>query len=77
MSGALLPQLSAAECLSERLTQRSARPFLFILDPAGTAAPRYLHGPVMFGAVWMAILPPVEKRKYVPSLRRIWSLRQS
>lgn len=38
-----------------------------MLDPPGSAAPWYLHGPVMFGAAWTAILPPVENRKYVPS----------
>jgi hypothetical protein len=62
------------------LTQRSSLPSKFMLEPAGTAAPRYFHGPCMEEALWIAILPPVEKRKYVPSERRMsegsWALVQ-
>ena len=39
-------------------------------DPPDSIAPRYVQGPARLGAVWMAIFPPVEKRKYVPSLLR-------
>lgn len=44
------------------LTQRSSLPFKLILEPLGMAAPLYVHGPVMLGALWIAIFPPVEKR---------------
>jgi hypothetical protein len=51
------------------------------LEPPGIAAPRNVHGPVMFGAEWIAMRAPVEKRKYVPSARRInagsWALPQA
>jgi len=62
-------------------TQRSWFPRRFIVDPLGSAAPRYVHGPVRSGAVCTAIRPPVEKRKYVPSGRTItagsWELVQT
>jgi hypothetical protein len=49
-------------------------------EPEGRAAPLYVHGPVMAGAVCTAILPFVENRKYVPSERRMmagsWALVQ-
>ena len=40
------------------------------MEPEGSAGPRYFHGPAKEGAEWTAILPPVEKRKYVPSSAR-------
>jgi hypothetical protein len=40
-------------------------------DPAGIADPLYVHDPVIAGAVCIAIFPPVENRKYVPSDRRM------
>lgn len=40
-----------------------------MLLPSGSRGPLYSHGPSIDGAVWIAILPPVEKRKYVPSER--------
>lgn len=39
-----------------------------ILLPAGIATPLATHGPLILGAVATEILPPVENRKYVPSL---------
>jgi hypothetical protein len=53
------------------LTQRSWFPARLMEDPLGKAAPLYVQGPVRLGAVCTAILPPVEKRKYVPSGRRM------
>ncbi|KAK1943628.1 hypothetical protein P3T76_005024 [Phytophthora citrophthora] len=38
-----------------------------MVEPSGTAAPKYVQGPTMSGAECTAIFPPVEKRKYVPS----------
>lgn len=52
-------------------TQRSWFPFLLILLPPLIAEPLATHGPDMLGALAMLIRFPVEKRKYVPSDRRM------
>ena len=69
VSQSLLRYLKSSEILGRfwrgrsGRTQRSWLPGMLIEEPPGRAAPLYVHGPVILGAVWMAILPPVEKRK--------------
>lgn len=43
------------------VTQRSPLPARSILEPEGRAAPLYVQGPVISGAVCTAIFPPVHR----------------
>lgn len=63
--GGLRCAISMCLSLGERCvypTQRSSLPVRLIFEPAGMAAPRYVQGPLIVCAEWMAIFPPVEKR---------------
>jgi len=66
----LLAMCHRMDLIWKSLTQRSHRPSILILEQSGNIAPTYVHGPVILGAEWIAIFPPVENRKYFPSESR-------
>lgn len=60
--GYWLARVRCADGCRRAPTQRSSFPARLIFEPAGMAAWRYVHGPLIVWALWIAILPPVEKR---------------